>query len=380
MSSAELIPAISIDRDLLTTVVRRILHQDIAEVIDFHSKALTGGYESITSIYLVEGEAFIANGSIPWKVILKVVQPTTDYDDPQNFLYWKREALAYNSGLLYVLPGMMTAPQCYLIYEKPGGETWLWLEFIEDDVGKDWPLVCYGKVARRLGEFNGAYLRGFQMPDQPWIPRDWLRAYVENAAPAVHFLQENLDHPFVKRLFSNDMLKMVFTIWEARDKFYTILDSLPHAFCHQDAFKGNLFTSHDRLIGIDWSYLGPAVVGAEIVPLIVGSMVISGFPAKQARQLEQDVFDGYLGGLADVGCQVNSRDVRLAYCLTLILRYIIGGYVGQALLGLLDEKNRQSFETKSGTTGDEFISSSDDVDDYIDSILIECKKMVDFNH
>jgi hypothetical protein len=254
------------------------------------------------------------------------------------------------------------------------------LEYIEDDVGKSWPLVCYGKAARQLGEFNGAYLRAFQMPDQPWIPRDWLRAYVENAAPAVHFLHENLDHPFIRRLFSDDTLKMVFAIWEAREQFYKILDSLPHVFCHQDAFKANLFTSHDRLIGIDWSYLGPAVVGAEIVPLIFGSMAISGFPFNQARQLEQVIFDGYLAGLAAAGHRSSYQEVRLAYCLTLILRYLIAGYVGQAVLGLLDEKNRQSFETKSGTTVDKFISSSDDMADYVAYILTECKKIVDFNH
>jgi len=379
MPLEESLPPLSIDKEMLTPVVQRLLSQEGAEVIDFQSKAVTGGFEAATAIYLVKGKAQVASGTVPWRVVLKVIHLVAGNEDPQGFLYWQREVLAYSSGLLYTLPCKLTAPRCHLITEQPGGETWLWLEYVDDTVGKSWPLEHYGIVAQQLGAFNGSYLTGCQIPSQPWIPRAWLRAYVEHAAPAVQFILENPDHPLVKSLFPGDVLGAALKIWEEREHFFSILGSLPEVFCHQDAFKGNLFTAHDQLVGIDWSYMGPAVLGAEIVPLVGASMVFSGFPAKQAMQLDQVVFDGYLAGLKDVGCHVNPQEVRLAYCLTFILRYGIGGQIGQVIPWLLDEITVHQLEIKSGTTADEYSQSSSSMSDYFLTVLMEGMKLVGFD-
>ena len=87
------------------------------------------------------------------------------------------------------MPYGLTAPRCYQVSQE-GEEYWLWLEEVQDDFGKPWSITQHYEVARNLGCFNGAYLMGKPLPDQPWLSRHWLRKYVEDAAPVVQILPE----------------------------------------------------------------------------------------------------------------------------------------------------------------------------------------------
>jgi len=136
-------------------------------------------------IFRVEGSAHDGGGSIPFALVLKVIQaPTGDpagtppvNADPADGFYWKREVLAYQSGLLADLPGVV-APQCYGVEKQADGTVWLWLEAVQDDGGPAWPLDSYGTAARHLGQFNGAYLAGRPRPGYSWLSRHWLRDWV----------------------------------------------------------------------------------------------------------------------------------------------------------------------------------------------------------
>ena len=76
---------------------------------------------------------------------------------------------------------------------------WLWLEDIRDDYNAPWPVEQYAITARHLGQFNGAYLVGQSFPE-PWIIQNWLRKYVEHAAPMIEFIRNNPFHPIVMQL------------------------------------------------------------------------------------------------------------------------------------------------------------------------------------
>jgi hypothetical protein len=68
--------------------------------------ATTGG------LYRVSGEAAADGQTRPWSLVLKVVQATpTSPDDPAHWNYWRREALAYQSGIPYGLAPGLTAPR-----------------------------------------------------------------------------------------------------------------------------------------------------------------------------------------------------------------------------------------------------------------------------
>ena len=67
--------------------------------------------------------------------------------------YWRREALAYQSGMLADLPDFVRAPGCYGVSEQADG-AWIWLENIVEAAGPTWTLEHFQQAARHLGRFG----------------------------------------------------------------------------------------------------------------------------------------------------------------------------------------------------------------------------------
>jgi hypothetical protein len=74
---------------------------------------------------------------VSWIVVLKVVADTDMTGDPlidqythepQGPNYWKREALAFSSGLLTGWPGPLVPVRCYGVTEESDDQVWMWLE------------------------------------------------------------------------------------------------------------------------------------------------------------------------------------------------------------------------------------------------------------
>jgi hypothetical protein len=113
--------------------------------------------------------------------------------------YPGREALAYERGLLEDLPPGLSAPRCFG-HTEHGSQHQLWLE----DLGSDairWRLDDYGKAARSLGRFNGAYLTERSLPVAGWLSRQWLRSWLAEGAAAVCELPRFRRHPLVQRVY-----------------------------------------------------------------------------------------------------------------------------------------------------------------------------------
>jgi hypothetical protein len=131
------------------------------------------GSAGTSSIHRVSGQARDQGKTVEWSLILKVLSPPADRGQPTDYDYWRREAHVYESGLLDDLPGGLVAPRCFEIEDQPGGECWIWMEGVADDVasademGTEWPLEHYGVVARHLGQFSGTHLTGRSIPPHP---------------------------------------------------------------------------------------------------------------------------------------------------------------------------------------------------------------------
>lgn len=220
--------------------------------------------------------------------------PTPKRDTTQGYRYWKRETQAYQSGLLQALPGQVTAPRCYDIHEEPDGSVWIWLEDIKDEQGHPWSIERYARVARHLGQFNGACLVGRPLPSDAWVTHEWLRTYLRHAAPMVEFILQNPAHPTVQSMLPGIALPLTLAFWEEHTRMLNVLDELPQTFCHQDAFGRNLFYRREQVIALDWSYAGIAPVGAELAPLIGVAFGLARFPSSQAKELDQACSEGYL--------------------------------------------------------------------------------------
>ena len=164
-----------VDTATLAPMVRDLLDEPAAVVAaEWSCRPLGGGASEGLGLYRVTGSARVGGATRPWALVCKVCAPANGAD-PGAWDYPPREPLAYGSGLLAALPGGLAAPRCLAVEAQPDGTTRLWLEAVADAHPGPWPLDRYALVARRLGRFNGAYLAGAPLPDQPWLSRGWLR-------------------------------------------------------------------------------------------------------------------------------------------------------------------------------------------------------------
>jgi hypothetical protein len=334
----------AVDNAVLTPFVRRILNREDAILLNWQHQPLTGGAEQASNLYRFSGTASIQGKEFPWSLILKIVQsPADGKGEPTSYSYWKREALAYQSGVLSQLPGGITAPRCFATEEKSNSAYWIWMEDVKDEIEGAWPLEQYGIVARCLGRFNGAYLAGTPLPDQPWVTRNWLRKYLDHAAPAVDRLIHSMEHPLIRRCLPGISAGFFQQIWDERLEVLDILEHLPQTFCHQDAFRRNLFyrkspAGQPEVVAVDWSYNGIAPVGSEIGQLIHASMGFGAVPLADAYRLEKMALDGYMDGLSEAGWQGDPGMIRFGYTAFTYWRNAIGAFAGEMVPWMLDEQ------------------------------------------
>jgi hypothetical protein len=367
-----------VNQAYLTDLVRKALDRPGLQVTDWKAQALHGGVEWDSAVFRVTGQANDGNESLPWSLVLKVIRPSEKANDPQGIWYWKREVLAYQSGLLHNLPGGdVTAPACHGVEERPDGSIWLWMEAVQDDVPCPWSMEQYAMAARRLGRFNGSYLSGQPFPDQPWVTRHWLRMYTEHAEAGIDFARSNPDHPVVQHMFPGITLAQILAAWDEHEFILKKLEALPQVFCHQDAFRRNLFARGGKTIAIDWSYLGIAPLGTELVALVAASLGFREIPAEKVLELDRQCFEGYLQGLREAGWQGDPKLVRKGYALGLMMRYPIGGQVGEMLPAFLEQARRARVASAfENTTADEIEKADPAILAYYEKVLPETLKMM----
>jgi hypothetical protein len=195
-----------------------------------------------SGIYRLTGQARDHGEIRPWSIVLKLCTSQLGSAQPTDWNYWQREFLAYQSGLLDHLPAGLAAPRCYGVEQSPE-MFWLWLEDVTDVLGTRWPLARYALAARHLGQFNGAYLAGLPLPSAAWLDVGWLRNLVDQATPVITRLRERFRYRTSFRLLPADIVTGLLRLWDERQFFLDVLDTLPQTLCHRDAFRRNLFAT-----------------------------------------------------------------------------------------------------------------------------------------
>jgi len=351
----------AVDQTILTPLARSALGRETVKVVKWKREQLHGGIGIGTAIYRFSGEGHDRGQEVTWSLILKTLCPSGNNADVSAWNYYKREAHAYQSGLLDDLPGGLAAPRCFGVVEHPDGACWVWLEDVEDEIGSRWPLENYGIAARHAGQFNGAYLVKRSLPSWPWLSSDWLRGHIARSASAIPLIRNSLDHPLVRRGFPGDASDRLFRLWEARDRYLDALDRLPQSLCHLDLFRRNLFArktadGDDQTVAIDWAFVGQGAIGEEIAIMVFTSLAFNDVDLAQAQTLEDIVFEGYLKGLRDAGWQGNPQQVRLGYTAGHIRLRL--GELDRVMEMLLDESYHpfaeQAFERSMEEIEDQF--------------------------
>ena len=209
-------------------------------------------------------------------MVLKVVADVDLTGDPlidrlptnEGINYWKREALAFSSGLLIGWPGPLVPVHCYGVEEVSKSQAWIWLE-AREGAGPH-ALLTIEQLASAAYDF-GALAAQWQskLPDvrhYPWLAQRWLRGWV--ALVRIFAVDHFLDHDggcgngsAVEPFLNASTRRRIAELISDADDLLAGFDSLPVTLAHHDPQWGNLFaTAPDELpartVAIDWGSSG----------------------------------------------------------------------------------------------------------------------------
>jgi hypothetical protein len=248
--------------------------------------------------------------------------------------YWKREWLAFDSGLLGSFPGRLRAPRTLLTTEHGDAECWIWMQ---DVAGRTGPALGTGDlrtVAAALGSTQGAYAAGAaDLPDEAWLSRSWLRGWVEVCrASFVPALFDDRGWDDSRLAPVRELRDGAAALWSRCEDLLRIAESAPPTLTHWDFWPANLFVDGDAVTAIDWSQVGIGGLTHDLDQLTLDPVWMQVLPDASLDELEAAVLDGYLAGLHEAGCEFEPEQVRRWYAVTAAARYtwLIGGQPGLA--------------------------------------------------
>ena len=230
-----------------------------------------------------------------------------DIDHPR---YWKREALAYRSGLLDALDALdgVRAPRLLDFVERRDGSIELWLEDLaaSGTAATEWTIERLATAARHLGRMQGAAAGA--IPDEPWLSRGWLREYVEDRTDLMAGKLDIIEPSLA-------------STWVDRHQFLDWIDRLPKTVCHLDVWPPNLFDVDGETVLIDWAFVGIGALGEDPGNLVPDAVLDLYFPSAQVDDIDRRVTEEYLTGLSDRGWSGDERLVRLGMVASATVKY-----------------------------------------------------------
>ena len=233
--------------------------------------------------------------------------------DVSHWYYWRREVSAYESGMLEALRGGLRAPECRLVEPRDDGSIAMWLEDIDGHPAVDWEIPRYRTAARHLGQAQGAFLEPRSLPDERWLSRGWLRAYLSQRDGDLDLLEDVSiwTHPQIAEWCAELPFANLRALRGDQARFLEVLDDMPRTLCHLDFHPGNLFSAGDETtIAIDWAFIGIGALGEDAGNLVPDAVLDFHVEPSQLDDLYIAVAAGYEDGLRDAGWHGTTDDVR----------------------------------------------------------------------
>src|SRR5262245_32649854 len=192
-------------------------------------------------------------------------------DEPAHWNYWKRESLAYRSGLVataYADAGIV-GPRLLDAQDRPDGSVALWLEDVAGTPAAGWSTSEYADFTTRLGAAQAMWV-GRPLP-YPWLSRDWLRQYA-----ALRPLPRAVDWaaPAVVEVWPADLRDGLAWLQTAREALLDAADRVPRTLAHLDVWPANMVWPANRVgaptgpVLLDWAFTGGGAVGEDIGNLL----------------------------------------------------------------------------------------------------------------
>jgi hypothetical protein len=279
-----------------------------------------------------------------WSLVLKLLRPGPGGhanwqagDTEDHWYYWRREALAYESGLLESFGGQLRPPECQLVAERSDGNIALWLEDLGGLPGVEWAPDHYSLAARHLGQAQGEFAAGRPLPPHRWLSREWLRTYLTQRDGDLALVgdPEAWRRPPVAAWFPAPPVDELRAMRAGQDEFLAALDAMPRTICHFDLHPANLFSAGGETALIDWSFIGIGAVGVDAATLVGDAVLDFHVAPEDVDALFEHVLDGYVEGLRDAGWRGSGEQVRLGMTATTAARY---AWIAPAILRAAEQE------------------------------------------
>ena len=319
----------------LAPVVRHALGEEMAWPVSWAAESL--GWAAVNpatlGLYRLTGLAKVGSrDAVDWAVVLKVVGDVelggSPLDmgflhDPQDFNYWKREALAFDSGLLDGWPGPLVPVRCLGVDNTEQGVSWIWLEAHGGAQIRDaWTLEELAVLAYDLGAFSAQWVdHPPSASSYPWLVQRWLRAGVTcfRDIGVGHALEHDgcWEHPLVAAALPAGTRQRVRSLFDGAEELLALLDSMPTTLAHHDTQASNFFIRDpadvdSRTVAIDWGFIGLAPVGHDLGCHLWGNLFNWRIDPREAADFDRRATSAYLAGLRDFGWDGDDRTVLFA--------------------------------------------------------------------
>jgi hypothetical protein len=317
--------SIVIDPDDLARAVAAPVASYAVEAIGPHLRlhSVTGG------VYRVHGTT--TAGDV-FSLVVKVVRHGVD-DDPDGLWvageqtthrnYWKREWLAFDTGLLDAMPGRLRAPRTLLTTQAADDECWIWMEDVRGRSGAALTAGDYATVAHDLGTTQGAFASGAAvLPDNGWLSRDWLRGWVDACTPFAEAVADDAMWHDGRLASMSPLRDRIVRLWAGRDALFGIVASAPPTLVHCDFWPTNIICADDgTTVAIDWSQVGIGSIAQDLDQITLDTVWMQVRPDASLDTLERTVLPAYRSGLHDGGLDVDTVQLHRWYAGAAALHY-----------------------------------------------------------
>jgi hypothetical protein len=265
--------------------------------------------------------------------VVKVVRHGRDADpgalwvaggDIAHRNYWKREWLAFDSGLLASLPPGVRAPRTLLTTQPREDECWIWMEDAAGRTGTALTLDDYSVVADALGRLQGAYAADpAQLPSHEWLSRDWLRGWADTSAGQLAAVGDDSGWDDERLASLAPMRQRALAVWAHREQLLAIVEAAPQTLVHLDFWPHNLFVADDGdVIAVDWSQVGIGAVAQDIDQITLDPIWMQVTPDVAVSDLETRILPSYLAGLHAAGFDVDAESLQRWYAAAAAVKYV----------------------------------------------------------
>lgn len=237
--------------------------------------------------------------------------------------YWKREWLAYTSGLLAALPGRLRAPRLLLATEPADGVAWVWLEDVAGRPGVRWQPQHYARAAHDLATTQGSFAAGSPaLPADAWLSRGWLAEWVGTTTRTWPLVEDDGAWRDERLAGLEVLRRRAVEVWAARERLLAIVAGAPRTLVHLDFWPTNLIAAPDgRTVAVDWSSVGLGGLGQDLDQLTLDPVWMQVLPGADLALLERAVLPAYAWGLRAAGHHVTDAELRRWYAAAAGLRY-----------------------------------------------------------